>query len=95
MSVFDRDILITNIKNLMSNTNTTQEKLAKALGMSQPNLSKALNPKDKKCFTVAQLVEIADHFNVSVDELVLGSELPLPIPIFVNTYAPSSYVWNT
>lgn len=72
MSVFDRDILITNIKNLMSNTNTTQEKLAKALGMSQPNLSKALNPKDKKCFTVAQLVEIADHFNVSVDELVHG-----------------------
>ena len=38
--------------------------------MSQSNVSKALSLKDKKCFTLEQTCNIADHFKVSVDWLV-------------------------
>ena len=70
MSNFDRDILISNINTLMSNNGVTQKKLGEILGMSQPNVNHALNPNEKKCFTLDQIVGIAKHFNVSVDSLV-------------------------
>ena len=38
--------------------------------MSQPNVSKALNPKEKKCFTLEQVIDIADYFDVTIDSLV-------------------------
>ena len=38
--------------------------------MSQPNVSKALNVNEKKCFTLEQVVNIADYFNVTIDSLI-------------------------
>lgn len=70
MSFLDTDILIRNIQSLMKTNNITQEKLADILGMSQPNVSKALSLKDKKCFTLDQVVGIANYFGVSIDFLV-------------------------
>lgn len=70
MSFCNTDILIQNIRSLMKANNITQEKLADILGMSQPNVSKALSLKDKKCFTLDQVVGIANYFGVSIDFLV-------------------------
>ncbi len=70
MSYLDTDILISNINKLMADKNISQAKLAEILGMSQPNISKALNPKEKKCFTLAQIYDLARHFRISIDELV-------------------------
>lgn len=75
MSFCNTDILIQNITRLMKDNGITQEKLADILGMSQPNVSKALSLKDKKCFTLDQVVGIADHFGVSIDQLV-GNTAP-------------------
>lgn len=58
----------------MKNTDITQKQLADILGMSQPNVSKALDSKDKKCFTLDQVVGIANHFGVSIDFLVGNTE---------------------
>lgn len=74
MSFCNTDILISNINILMKNNDITQKQLADILGMSQPNVSKALNPKDKKCFTLDQVVGIANHFGVSIDFLVGNTE---------------------
>lgn len=70
MSVFDRDILIRNIEMHCKKENITKTQLASILGMSQPNVSKALNPNEKKCFTLEQVIKIADYFNVTIDSLV-------------------------
>lgn len=70
MSFCNTDVLIRNINTLMKNNGITQAKLAEILGMSQPNVSKALSPTDKKCFTLDQVVGIAKHFGVSIDQLV-------------------------
>lgn len=70
MSIFDRDILIQNIDVLIKKTGINKSQLADALGMSQPNVSKALNPKEKKCFTLEQVINIAHYFNVTVDSLI-------------------------
>ena len=70
MSNFDNNILKRNIRILMENDGMTQSELSKLTGMSQPNVSKALNESDKKQFTLEQICIIADHFNVSVDALL-------------------------
>lgn len=70
MSNFDTDILIENILKLMKDKHVTQQQLAEKLGMSQPNISKALSKTDKKCFTLDQVVGIAKLFRVSVDQLI-------------------------
>lgn len=70
MSTFNRDILIRNISALLENKKVSQKKLGEILGMSQPNISKDLSPNDKKCFTLEQVVNIANYFGVSVDSLV-------------------------
>lgn len=70
MSYLDTDILISNINKLMGDKNISQARLAEILGMSQPNVSKALNPKEKKCFTLAQIYDLARYFKISIDELV-------------------------
>lgn len=69
MSSYNLDTLIQNINSLMSSRNITQAQLAKVLHMSQPNVSKALNRKDKKCFTLEQVIAIANSFDVSIDSL--------------------------
>lgn len=69
MPELNKDLLKENIRKLLDDKGVTQAELAEITGMSQPNVSKALNPKDKKCFTVDQLFAIAQHFGVSLDEL--------------------------
>lgn len=70
MPKFDRNILIQNIDLLIKKAGINKSKLASDLGMSQPNVSKALNPKEKKCFTLEQVIDIADYFDVTIDSLV-------------------------
>lgn len=70
MAGLNKSILIKNISELMESNGITQSKLAEILGTSQSNISKALNEKDKKCFSLYQVVMIADHFGISVDSLL-------------------------
>lgn len=70
MPNYDRDMLIENIRIQMKKNDFSQQQLGEAIGMSQPNISKALNPHEKKNFTIAQIVDIADLFHVSVDSLL-------------------------
>lgn len=70
MSGLNRDVLISNIRELMDQNNVTQKKLAEALGMSQPNVNHALNPNGTKYFTLEQVVAIAEFFKTSVDALI-------------------------
>ena len=56
MQKFDIDILKRNINSLLKNKGVTQQQLADALGMSQSNVSKALSEREKKCFTVEQII---------------------------------------
>ncbi len=70
MQYFDIKILKKNIQNQMAKRGTTQKALADYLNMSQPNVSKALNLNDKKCFTLEQTYLISSFFNVPVDYLV-------------------------
>ena len=69
MSELNHGILVENIKLLMKNKGMTQQQLAEALKMTQANVSKALNPNDKRCFTLEQVFAISQHFGVSIDEL--------------------------
>ena len=78
MQFFDNDILIQNIQKLMNANNITQCILADILGMSQSNVSKALNKNDKKSFTLNQVVGIAKYFNTSIDVLLGNHNVRLP-----------------
>lgn len=70
MSNLNTNLLIDNIHELMKKHGIKQIELAKKIGMSQPNLSKALNKNDKKTFTLEQVVDIAACFQVTVDSLL-------------------------
>lgn len=74
MANLNYKLLKSNIRSLMEKRKVTQAQLAEITKMSQPNISKALNPEDKKNFTVDQLYDIAVYFGVSLDELV-GNEV--------------------
>ena len=73
MSYFNNNILISNISMLMSNNSVTQEKMARELGMSQPNFNHAIHNTGGKRFTVEQIYDIAHYFGVSIDWL-LGNQ---------------------
>lgn len=73
MPNYNYDILIDNITLLLKNANITQKQLGEEIGMSQPNISKALNKNDKKRFTLEQIIEIANYFNTSIDALFNNS----------------------
>ena len=70
MSELNFDILEKNIRMLMRKKDITQQKLAEIAGMTQANVSKALNSKEKKHFTLDQIYRIAQEFEVSIDKLV-------------------------
>lgn len=78
MSELNFDLLQENIRELLKKHDLTQSELAEIAGMSQGNLSKALNPDEKKQFTLEQLYRIAQYFGVSIDELV-GNTVPAEI----------------
>lgn len=64
------ELLQENIRILIKKNGNTQNDLASIAGMSQANVSKALNPTEKKQFTLEQVYRIAQHFGVSIDSLV-------------------------
>ena len=67
----DFSILKRNINTLMEKNHMTQQDLADLLGMSQSNVSKCLkSDDDSRRFTLEQVCTIAQHFEVSLDELV-------------------------
>ena len=70
MGRFNNDILISNISALMSNNSVTQEKMAQAIGMSQPNFNHAIHNTGGKRFTIEQIFDIAHYFGVSIDWLM-------------------------
>lgn len=72
---YNIDILKKNILELMDKQNITQSKLSEETGIHQPFISKVLSCKDKSCFTIQQLIEIASFFHVSIDSL-LGITVP-------------------
>lgn len=74
MSNYNPDILIENITRLLSDNNMTQAQLGEILGMSQPNISKALNKNDKKSFTLDQVIGISNYFHITIDALIGGSQ---------------------
>lgn len=74
MSNYNKDILIENINHLLADKGMTQAQLGEIIGMSQPNISKALNKNEKKSFTLDQVIGIAKHFHTTVDALIGGSQ---------------------
>ena len=70
MQNWNYDMLKTNINELMKKNNTTQKQLAEAIGMTQPNLSRAISDSYTTRLTVEQLVSISLYFKVSVDRLL-------------------------
>ncbi len=64
------NILLNNIDMLMRNANINQATLIRETGISQPQMSKALNHAHKNQFTFEQIWKIADYFKVSIDFLV-------------------------
>ena len=70
MPKFDNDILIKNIKFQMLKAHETQKQVAESIGMSQPNFNKAINGVDGKLFTLEQLYNISQHFNIGIDRLM-------------------------
>ena len=69
MSEMNQNILIENIRDLLKRENMTQQRFAEIVGMTQANVSKALNPDDKRCFTLEQVYRISKYFRISIDEL--------------------------
>lgn len=69
MPEMNHGILVENIRTLLKNKGMTQQQFADVVGMTQANVSKALNPNDKRCFTLEQVFAISQHFGVSIDEL--------------------------
>jgi len=70
MQEMNFEVLQENIRSLLEQHDMTQDDLAKEIGMSQSNVSKALNRDNSKQFTVEQLFRIAQYFKVSIDVLV-------------------------
>ena len=75
MSEWKHDILVENIRALLKRHDMTQQQLAEITGMTQANVSRALNPNDKRHFTLEQVICISQHFGVPIDELV-GNKVP-------------------
>lgn len=78
MSELNFELLQENIRALLKKHDLTQNALAEIAGMTQANVSKALNPNESKQFTLDQLFRISQHFGVSIDELT-GNTVPSEI----------------
>lgn len=70
ISDYDIKIMKKNISRLMKNNDITQSQLAEAAGMNQSRVSKILNPETSDCFTIQQLVAIAQALHVSTDSIL-------------------------
>ena len=71
MYKYDPCALKYRIKSLMDEHNVSQRKLAEVLGISQPAVSGYLNDMEpERCFSLEQLIKIANLFRMSLDALV-------------------------
>lgn len=70
ISDYDIKIMKKNISRLMKDKDITQSQLADAAGMNQSRVSKILNPETSDCFTIQQLVAIAQALHVSTDSIL-------------------------
>lgn len=70
-SDYDIGIMKKTISRLMKDKDITQSQLADIAGMNQSRVSKILNPETSDCFTIQQLVAIAQALHVSTD-FILG-----------------------
>ena len=70
MSELNFELLEKNIRLLLEKKRISQQQLAEIAGMTQANVSKSLNPNEKKHFTLDQVYRIAQHFGISIDSLV-------------------------
>lgn len=70
MSNYDIAIMKKNINKLIADKNITQSKLAEIAGTSQSRVSKILNLETSDCFTIQQLVAIAQALHVSTDSIL-------------------------
>ena len=57
------------IRELMKQKKISQNFLAEKLGMAQSNMSRCLADEHSQFFTAAQLIKLADYFDVSLDLL--------------------------
>jgi transcriptional regulator with XRE-family HTH domain len=69
------DMVVKNVKLLMSNKNMKAADLIRETGIDQSHMSNVLNEKKGSRFTLDQIIAIADVFNVSVDYLIGRSQL--------------------
>lgn len=69
-SDYDIGIMKKNISKLMKDKDITQSQLADIAGMNQSRVSKILNPETSDCFTIQQLVAIAQALHVSTDSIL-------------------------
>lgn len=70
MECLDINILKRNIHSLMKEHSLTQQDLGKIIGIQQPRVAKCLNDNDSSCFTLEQVFLIANHFGITIDELI-------------------------
>lgn len=70
MSELNFELLEKNIRLLLEKKRISQQQLAEIAGMTQANVSKSLNPNEKKHFTLDQVYRIAQYFGISIDSLV-------------------------
>ncbi len=68
---YDIKIMINNILKLMEQNHITQNDLARILHTHQSRISTCL--RQEGCFSIPQIVALADYFNLSVD-ILLGIE---------------------
>lgn len=66
--IYDKDIIINNIRILMRDNNITQKDIANAIGTHQSRVSSCLSGKND--FTLPQIISIANLFGVTIDELL-------------------------
>ncbi len=106
---YDQSILIENIELLLKQHGLQRKDLAKITGLQPPDISKRMNKSEKCSFTLEQVVLIANHFSVSVDELLglkckndpsdltpykLGQLLELLLKSFILKTVPCKYEEN-
>lgn len=70
MADIDYKLIKKKVRDLMKKHHITQSKLAEITQMSQPGVSKALGDDGSNIFTLDQIFRIAQHFQISIDELV-------------------------
>jgi transcriptional regulator with XRE-family HTH domain len=75
------DRIVENIKKLRTERNLTQQDIAEVINMHRSNYSKI--EKGGRELSISALIQLADFFNVSLDELVLGNN-PLAREIKIN-----------